>query len=114
MNSARAFAEQQVPFTFENIGEAIGAFERTLLTPSRFDAFLSGDEETLSAADALGIGGVRSVPPDLKSVEREHIVSVLNECNWKISGMRGAASRLEVPPSTLRSKMKRLGIERPA
>lgn len=50
---------------------------------------------------------------ELKLVERDHIVSVLEGARWKISGTGGAAARLGVPPSTLRSKMKKLGIERP-
>ena len=50
---------------------------------------------------------------DLKLVEREHIVAVLEDANWKISGTSGAAAKLGIPPSTLRSKMKKLSIVRP-
>jgi DNA-binding NtrC family response regulator len=50
---------------------------------------------------------------DLRVVEREHIVSILEETGWKISGSKGAAARLGIPPSTLRSKMKKLAIARP-
>ena len=49
---------------------------------------------------------------DLESVERSYIVDVLDSTNWKISGDGGAAEILGMPSSTLRSKMKRLGIER--
>jgi cytochrome c peroxidase len=42
-------------FTFVNVGKAIGAFERTLLTPSRFDAFLQGDEDALVDAEKQGL-----------------------------------------------------------
>ncbi|MDJ0710943.1 MAG: sigma 54-interacting transcriptional regulator [Woeseiaceae bacterium] len=49
---------------------------------------------------------------DLESVERSYIVDVLDQTNWKISGNGGAAEVLGMPSSTLRSKMKRLGIER--
>ena len=49
----------------------------------------------------------------LKVVERDHILSVLEESKWKISGKSGAAARLGIPPSTLRSKMRKLSIERP-
>jgi DNA-binding NtrC family response regulator len=44
--------------------------------------------------------------------EREHIVSVLNKCNGKIRGLGGAAEILGVPPTTLASKMHKLGIKR--
>ena len=49
---------------------------------------------------------------DLRSVEREHILKVLEKTHWVIDGKRGAASKMGVAPSTLRSKMKRLGIKR--
>lgn len=44
--------------------------------------------------------------------ERDHIISVLKKCNGKIRGAGGAAELLNVPPSTLNSKMKKLGIKR--
>ncbi|MBT8077056.1 MAG: sigma 54-interacting transcriptional regulator [Gammaproteobacteria bacterium] len=50
---------------------------------------------------------------DLRKVEREHIRGVLQQSHWVIGGSTGAAARLGLPPSTLRSKMKKLGIERP-
>ena len=50
---------------------------------------------------------------DLRSVEREHIRQVLEQSKWVVTGDSGAATKLGVPPSTLRSKMKKLGIVRP-
>jgi transcriptional regulator with GAF, ATPase, and Fis domain len=50
---------------------------------------------------------------NLKDVEREHIVRVLEECGWKVRGKDGAAERLGLKRSTLQSRMKRLGIQRP-
>ena len=50
---------------------------------------------------------------DLRVVERDHILAVLEESEWKIAGKSGAAAKLGIPPSTLRSKMKRLAIVRP-
>jgi transcriptional regulator with GAF, ATPase, and Fis domain len=46
-------------------------------------------------------------------VGRRHIESVLLAANWMIEGERGAAKQLGVSPSTLRSRMQRLGIKRP-
>jgi PAS domain S-box-containing protein len=54
-----------------------------------------------------------STRTDLKSIEREHILQVLAESGWKIKGEGNAADRLGLKPSTLRSRMKKLGIERP-
>lgn len=44
--------------------------------------------------------------------ERDYIIKVLKKCNGKIWGTGGAAEILKVPPSTLKSKMKKLGIQK--
>ena len=44
--------------------------------------------------------------------ERDHIINVLKKCNGRIWGPGGAAEALNVPPSTLQSKMKKLGIQK--
>ena len=49
----KAFPGEKI--TIKTIGKAIGAFERTLVTPSRFDAYLNGDEKALSAAEKEGL-----------------------------------------------------------
>ncbi len=51
---------------------------------------------------------------NLEDVERTHIVRVLEECGWRVSGKAGAAERLGLKRSTLQSRMKKLGIRRPA
>jgi formate hydrogenlyase transcriptional activator len=48
----------------------------------------------------------------LEDVERSHIVAVLKQTKWRIEGPRGAASVLNMHPSTLRSRLKKLGIQR--
>jgi PAS domain S-box-containing protein len=50
----------------------------------------------------------------LRDIEHDHIVQILNECNWQIEGKRGASMKLGLPPTTLRDKMKKLGIKKPA
>lgn len=50
----------------------------------------------------------------LVDVEREHILSALEETGWVIGGAKGAAARLGMKRSTLQHKMKKLGISRPA
>jgi PAS domain S-box-containing protein len=50
----------------------------------------------------------------LEDVERDHIVAVLRHTNWVITGPRGAATILGLNPSTLRSRIKKLGISRPS
>lgn len=49
----------------------------------------------------------------LEENEKQHIISILKETKWKIKGDNGAAELLKINPSTLFSKMRKLGIERP-
>ena len=48
----------------------------------------------------------------LKHAEREHILAALDRCGWKIEGDHGAAAALGLRPSTLRSRMQKLAIQR--
>jgi transcriptional regulator with GAF, ATPase, and Fis domain len=48
----------------------------------------------------------------IDNVLRQHILNVLQECHWRIKGSGAAAERLGMNPSTLRYRMKKLGIER--
>ncbi len=52
------------------------------------------------------------VSGSLASIEKQHISNILEETHWKIEGQNGAAVILEMPPSTLRDRMKKLGISR--
>jgi formate hydrogenlyase transcriptional activator len=50
----------------------------------------------------------------LREVERQHIVTVLQQTGWRVDGPQGAARILNMHPSTLRSRMQKLGIRRSA
>lgn len=52
---AQAFPEDEKPLTYLNTQNAIGAFERTLLTPSPFDDYLNGDFNALTANQKAGL-----------------------------------------------------------
>jgi transcriptional regulator with GAF, ATPase, and Fis domain len=56
--------------------------------------------------------GADRVQPSLQAVERNYILTVLQQTNWVITGPRGAARLLGLHPSTLRNRMKKLGITR--
>ena len=60
----------------------------------------SGNEEPAAGSAAL------------EDVERRHIVAVLKQAKWRIDGPQGAAHLLNMNPSTLRSRLKKLGIQR--
>lgn len=50
-----AFPAEAEPMTYDNVARAIGAFERRLLTPSRFDRFLEGDLAALNDEELQGL-----------------------------------------------------------
>ncbi len=51
----KAFPGDKNPVTAENFGKAVGAFERTLVTPSPFDAFLKGETKALTKNQVQGL-----------------------------------------------------------
>jgi len=52
-------------------------------------------------------------PREFDAMAREHILQVLQEVRWKIEGKGGAATILGLHPSTLRFRIKKLGLKRP-
>jgi transcriptional regulator with GAF, ATPase, and Fis domain len=56
--------------------------------------------------------GVSLLSMTLEEVERRHILSVLAHTGWRVRGQNGAASILGLKPTTLESRMKKLGIRR--
>ena len=56
--------------------------------------------------------GAQSEVKSMAQQEKDHIISALNRCNWKLHGKGGAAQLLKINASTLRSRMKKLGIDK--
>ncbi len=52
---AEAFPDEKEPISFGNFGNAIGAFERKLLTPAPWDAYLAGDDDALTINQKKGL-----------------------------------------------------------
>lgn len=52
---AKAFSGEKEPLSFQNVGVAIGAYERTLVTPSKWDEFLKGDDAALTNDEKRGL-----------------------------------------------------------
>ncbi|MFZ5910258.1 MAG: cytochrome-c peroxidase [Chloroflexota bacterium] len=50
-----AFPGDSDPITYDHVGQAIGAFERRLMTPGRFDKFLAGDKTVLTEQEQRGL-----------------------------------------------------------
>ncbi len=51
----KAFPGEPKPVSYDNMATAIGAFERRLMTPSRWDALLNGDEKALTQEELVGL-----------------------------------------------------------
>lgn len=51
----KAFPGTKDPITYDNIADAIASFEKTLVTPARFDRFLQGDAKALTAEERKGL-----------------------------------------------------------
>lgn len=62
---------------------------------------------------AVGDGDEEPSMESLVAVERSHIQHILERTQWTIEGPGGAAEVLDLAPSTLRSRMSKLGIRRP-
>jgi formate hydrogenlyase transcriptional activator len=53
------------------------------------------------------------LPVNFQDMERLHLLRVLDQTHWRLYGDDGAAARLGLNPSTLRSRLKKLGLKRP-
>ena len=82
------------------------------LLPAASAAMASADEVADLSLDQLQSHDSTGDSSSLEQVERRHIQSVLQKTDWVIEGDRGAAKILDLHPNTLRSRMKKLGIER--
>ena len=93
-----------------NIRELQNVVERLVILTS--DATLRLDD-TLDGARPGAVDDGSPASEALEDVEREHILGVLAKVDWRVAGEDSASSRLKMNASTLRSRMAKLGIERP-
>jgi transcriptional regulator with GAF, ATPase, and Fis domain len=97
-----------------NIRELRNVVERAMIlsqgTTLEFENTFSGYQRS----DHASYPTHESQSENLEDVERSHVVKVLEDCNWKIRGKDGAAERLGLKRTTLQSRMKKLGIQRPS
>lgn len=92
-----------------NVRELEHLIERSVIISSE-NSFVLADGFDIISPTIL----TRESKEDMASVERSHIKEVLRKTEWKIDGPGGAASILDIHPSTLRFRMKKLGIQRPS
>jgi formate hydrogenlyase transcriptional activator len=87
-----------------NIRELRNVVERAMITAS-------GSRLTIPVPHASTAASKRS--SKLADVEREHIRAVLESTGWRIRGSGGAAELLDLPPTTLETRLAKLGLKRP-
>jgi formate hydrogenlyase transcriptional activator len=93
-----------------NIRELQNIVERSVILCS--GETFSIDEAWLSTQTPLRTDGSGPLPETLQDQEKEMIEAALTKSRGKVAGPRGAAANLGIPPSTLESKIKQLGIEK--
>jgi formate hydrogenlyase transcriptional activator len=90
-----------------NIRELENLIERAVIL-SRGPALEVPLAELRAAPESEG-----SPSETLEAAERDHILRVLRDANWVLSGPDGAAARLGIKRTTLQSRISKLGIKRP-
>jgi len=88
-----------------NVRELRNVVERAMILSSDKTLVVSLPDRARSGTDAL---------MSLGEVERSHILAILEKTGWRVRGKGGAAEILRLKPTTLESRMKKLGIKREA
>lgn len=91
-----------------NIRELENLIERAVILSNGETLVIPGFESEVQKSKVP----IRIQNLSLDAVQKNHIISVLEQCNWKISGPHSASALLELKPSTLRDKMSKLGIKK--
>jgi cytochrome c peroxidase len=90
---AAAFPNKPQPMTVQNIANAISAYERTLLTPSSFDAYLAGNQNALSPAAHAGLAKfINTAAWHATTASASAAGRIRNSAWWKTIGTRPAAT----------------------
>ncbi len=95
-----------------NVRELSNIIERSMILSQGTKLELCsslGYDRTTPISDSTGQQG----SDNLEDAQRAHIIRVLEDCSWKVRGKDGAAERLGLKRTTLLSRMKKLGIQRP-
>lgn len=91
-----------------NVRELMNVIERAVITSKGNKLILVDEFKSSVRLKEEKEGKIKS----LEENEHDHILKVLEACNWKISGEDGAANILKLHPNTLRSRMEKLNIKK--
>ena len=107
-----------------NIRELQNVIERAAITAREGTLRFDLPEQDTASFEAAHVASQSEMTDDeaneilsyeeLNRVERKNLVAALEKTNWKISGSGGAAELLGVKPTTLSSRLKAMGVQRPS
>ena len=95
-----------------NIRELRNILERAMITCTGSILYLPDELRSVPEINPDDSAADNELLP-LAEVERRHILRTLQKTDWQISGDKGAARILKMNPSTLRSRIKKLGLTKP-
>ena len=82
------------------------SLDTVLLPAARLEDAAGSPPETIFSGNILTVD-------QLQQLERDNLIRALQKSQWRVAGKNGAAQILGMPPSTLQSRMKALGIKKP-
>jgi len=82
-------------------------------TKSYFEPVLNSASRSTIQPSSPASAPKSVTPTSLADLQRQHILTILSQTNWVIEGDHGAAKALNLHPNTLRSRLKKMGIQRP-
>lgn len=105
-----------------NVRELENVIERAVITSTGKGLHVDLPAASRPPATAASRASTGDESPDYKEIlterqmrelERDNLVAALRRSRWKLAGPGGAAERLDIKPTTLASRIRKLGIERP-
>ena len=101
-----------------NVRELMNVIERAVITSRsgaiRFDLPRPSSGKTRNSAATAGTASTILVSDaEMKRRERENLLAALDQSNWRVHGPGGAAELLGIRPTTLASRIKRMGLAKP-
>ncbi len=110
-----------------NVRELANVIERSVIlsrgSALELEGLLPAEAMQTQAARSSAAAGARAAAwagagagagaPTLEELERRHIIEVMEQTGWRVSGPKGAALLLGLKPTTLEARMKKLGVRRP-
>jgi len=103
-----------------NVRELQNVIERAVITSRSGKVFFQlskkDNKQKLSATIPSQANATINIltQKEMSLRDQENILLALNQCEWKITGSNGAAEALGIKPTTLHSKIKKMGLKKPS